>query len=320
MVVSSIFGLLQKLMPEKAQGKIARRLGTNAGDTSWPITARIGRSFSRIKQENYKTDDDLMDRLLRAGLPYYTPAHFYGRQIAYTLLFGAFGLIVLLLFSVLIQLPPLIILGGALFIGFWGSTQPQGEVKKLLKERSDDLVVDMTYGIPRLLLYLESLGEFQLATNKVLETVQISQLPEKEIKNREEAAKLVSNEYALLIGTTFIGFGGNLFAEMLNRLASYLAQSIPVEEAIEKTKRFYPTTPKLNQFLDIVQAGIQQEIPMRERLEDMQEVLRDELGLRVKEKAASAKQLVIVAAAAELLPLFMIVGAPTIAMAVQMFA
>ena len=66
-------------------------------------------------------------------------------------------------------------------------------------------------------------------------------------------------------------------------------------------------------------AGVQQEIPMKTRLEEMQEVLRDELGLKVKEKAASAKQIVIVAAAAELLPLFMIVGAPTISMAVQMF-
>ncbi len=106
---------------------------------------------------------------------------------------------------------------------------------------------------------------------------------------------------------------------MLNRLASYLAQSIPVSEAIEKTKRFYPRTPKLNQFLDIVAAGVAQEIPMKQRLEDMQVVLRDELRLRVKERAAGAKQVVIIAAAAELLPLFLIVGAPTVYMAVQMF-
>jgi len=281
--------------------------------------ARIGRSFSRMKRESYQTDDDLMDSLLRAGLPYTSPVHFYSRQILAALIFGAFGLMLSLLLSVWVQIPPTMVLGAALLAGYWGSAQPQAEVKKRLRSRSEDLMVDMTYGLPRLILYLESMGEFQLAADRVLQTEVITRLPQPEILRRQQGAMLVSEEYAMLLGATFIGFGGNLFADMLNRLASYLAQSIPVEEAVEKTKRFYPNTPKLNQFLDIVSAGVAQEIPMKQRLEDMQIVLRDELRLRVKEQAAGAKQVVILAAAAELLPLFMIVGAPTVYMAVQMF-
>ncbi|MCB2160625.1 hypothetical protein KQH40_00905 [bacterium] len=319
-VMSGLLGVFERFIPGNRQNEIGKRLGIkNQTEDHWPLMARIGRSFSSIKQEKYKTEDDLMDSLLRAGLPYYSPAHFYGRQIAYTLLYGAFGLIVMLLFSVLINISPTVVIGTALLMGYWGSVQPQAEVTKLLKMRAEDMTIDMTYGLPRLILYLESLGEFQLATNRVLQTEHVTHLPEKEILKRQEAARLISRENALLVGATFMGFGGNLFADMLNRLASYLAQSIPVEEAIVRTKRFYPNTTKLNQFLDIVMAGVQQEIPMKTRLEEMQEVLRDELGLKVKEKAASAKQIVIVAAAAELLPLFMIVGAPTISMAVQMF-
>jgi hypothetical protein len=179
--------------------------------------------------------------------------------------------------------------------------------------------VDMTYGLPRLILYLESMGEFQLAADRVLQTEEVTRLPQGEVVRRQQAARHLSEESAMLLGATFIGFGGNLFADMLNRLASYLAQSIPVEAAVGKTKRFYPNTPKLNQFLDIVTAGVAQEIPMKQRLEEMQVVLRDELRLRVKEQAAVARQVVIIAAAAELLPLFLIVGAPTVYMAVQMF-
>ena len=319
-ILSALTGLLSRLIPGKIESRISKRLGVRGeSDKSWPVMARIGRSFSRLKRESYDSEEDLMDTLLRAGLPYTTPVHFYSRQILAALIFGAFGLVLGLLFSVLIEIPPMMVLGTALLLGFWGSTQPQAEVKKNLKIRAEDLILDMTYGLPRLILYLESMGEFQLAANRVLQTEEVTSLPQDESLKRQQAARMVSEEYALLLGATVIGFGGNLFADMLNRLASYLAQSIPVLEAVEMTRRFYPATPKLNQFLDIVSAGVAQEIPMKQRLEDMQITLREELKLHVKERAASAKQVVIIAAAAELLPLFLIVGAPTVYMAVQMF-
>ena len=178
-LLSSLTGLLARLLPQRSESRINQRLGLRGASAGgWSLMARIGRSFSRMKRESYQTDDDLMDSLLRAGLPYTSPVHFYSRQILAVLIFGAFGLMLSLLLSVWVQIPPTMVLGAALLAGYWGSAQPQAEVKKRLRSRSEDLMVDMTYGLPRLILYLESMGEFQLAADRVLQTEVITRLPQ----------------------------------------------------------------------------------------------------------------------------------------------
>ena len=82
LVFAALTGLLAGLVPERGESRIKKQLGLRAtGAGNWPLMARLGKSFSRIKREEYPNDDDLMDSLIRAGLPYSSPAHFYSRQI-----------------------------------------------------------------------------------------------------------------------------------------------------------------------------------------------------------------------------------------------
>ena len=115
------------------------------------------------------------------------------------------------------------------------------------------------------------------------------------------------------------GMGGNLFAELLNRVAAELTRSVRPDEIAAHMRLLFPPAVELGYFLDILVGGIDGSLPMKERLEELSHELRIDLRARQREAAQSANQVVILAAAAELLPIFAVVGAPVVFLAFRLF-
>ena len=320
MVLTGITGFIARLLPGLYKSKGLKRViaAEKSEQITLPFAARLAKSIGSVSSKS-QTDDELMDQLIRAGLPFLSPAHYYGRQIAYTLLYGAFGLLLGLAPTFFFTLNPLIVLGISLAMGIWGSTQPKAEVQKKLKERQTQLVVDMTYSLPRLTLHIEALGDLQRAIGAVLKDTQRGSITTEHRDKLEQQAKYITKQYQLLFQTAIMGFGGDLFAEALNRFASLLSQAKSADETAATVAHYYPKTPEFANFLDIAVAGITGTIKMKERLDDLSEQLFHELILTQREAAAKARQIVVLAAAAQLLPIFVLIGAPIADMTIQLF-
>ena len=320
MVLSGITGILFRLFPTIFRQKgLERSFTSDRGEEiDLPFIARIAKTIGGVSPKR-QTDNELTDQLIRAGLPFYSPAHYYGRQIAYTLLYGAFGLLMGLMPTFFFTINPLIVMGVSLAMGLWGSTQPKAEVNKKLKERRERLVVDMTYSLPRLTLHVEALGDIQRAIGAVLDNAERGSITSEKKDDLQSEAKYIAKEYQLLFQTAITGFGGDMFAEALNRLASLLAQAKSAQQAVDPVARYYPRTPEFTSFLDITVAGISGTIRMKERLDDLSEQLFAELLMTQRESASKARQIVVLAAAAQLLPLFVLIGAPIAFMTIQLF-
>jgi hypothetical protein len=260
-----------------------------------------------------------MVRLFQAGLPYYSPAHYYSRQVASALLFAAFALVNTAALAQVFHLPAVMILAVTFLLGLWGAAQPAAEVRSKTKRRAKDLVLDMTYQLPRLILLLEAYGSAQEAIREYLATAARMEKPEKEREEARRQAQTLSKEFALELGTALAGMGGNLFAELLNRIAGELTRGVRPEAIAIHLRQVFPPGIELDHFLQILIGGMEGNLPMKERLAELSHQLRVDLRARQREAAQAANQVVIVAAAAELLPIFAVVGAPVVFLAFRMF-
>jgi hypothetical protein len=287
-------------------------------EADWPLAARLARSLGLLTR-SAPPDDDLMTRLLQAGLPYYSPAHYYSRQVTSALLFAAFGLVNAAALGLALRLPLWVIAAAALVCGLFGAAQPEAEVRARLKRRSRELALDMTYQLPRLVLLLEALGSLQEAMSAYLATAQAPGTPEKVRREAEAQARQMSDRLAMDLGIALNGMGGNLFAELLNHIASELARSVKMDDVALHMRRLYPPSLELDNFLDILAAGLAGGLPMKERLGELSQQLRLDLRARQREAAQAANQVVIITAAAELLPIFAVVSAPVLYLAFQLF-
>jgi hypothetical protein len=324
MIVSSVTGWTFGLLGPRATtaGEAAMRGAASVGATQESFLVRLGRTLAGIGGKTV-ADEDLMDRLRRAGYPYYSPGHYYSRIIANGLIFASMGLVVGV-FPAIVgwNLPPLVVLGLAGLLGFWGTTQPAGEVRKALSVRQRDIVVDMAYELPRILVILDAYGDPVRTINEASLAMQPAEdaedLEEKRAKVRKALAA-ESPEYREQVQQAFTGFGGNLFAEALNRFAQRLAANESPDRARAETLKHYPITPELTNFFDILVQGVTAEFEMRQQLKDTAVAMQEDLRQAMKEAAAKAKQIVILCAAAQLIPLFIVVGAPVILAAAQLF-
>jgi hypothetical protein len=325
-ILLSITGLLDglpRLIEKMRQSELDKigevRPGKGAPENlDWPLFARLAKSFARVAR-NAPEGKDLMIRLLQAGLPYHSPAHYYGRQVTSALLFAAFGLVNAAAMALVFHLPAAPVIAVAFALGLWGSTQPAAEVRAKIARRRRDLTLDMIYQLPRLVLLLGAYGSIQDTIAAYRATAQDES---EDLAKRQEylaQAQRYSEEFGIVLGESLAGLGGNLFAELLNRFAGELSRNVQPPTAAERLLLVYPPSIELRHFLDILVAGIQGGLPMKERLAELSNELRVDLRARQREAAQAANQVVILAAAAELLPIFAVVGAPVLYVAFRMF-
>jgi hypothetical protein len=310
-------GLADPLLARLRRSKLENLEGLEQ-DADWPLAARLARSLGLLTKSALP-EDELMTRLLQSGLPYYSPAHYYSRQVTSALLFAAFGLVNAAALGLALRQPLWLVAAAALGCGLWGAAQPGAEVRARLRRRGRELALDMTYQLPRLVLLLEALGSLQEAMAGYLETAQAPGTSEKVRREAEVQARLMSDRLAMDLGIALNGMGGNLFAELLNRIASQLARSVRPEDVAAQMRQLYPPSLELDNFLDILSAGLSGGLPMKERLAELAQQLRLDLRARQREAAQAANQVVIIAAAAELLPIFAVVSAPVLYLAFQLF-
>ena len=326
LLLMSALGLVDGL-PEQIEKLRKSRLGEldvknndrkAAGNADWPLFARLAKSFVRVAR-SAPEDKDLMIRLLQAGLPYQTPVHYYSRQVTNALLFAAFGLFNAAAIALVFHLPPILVIAIAFICGLWGSAQPAVEVRSKIARRRRDMTLDMTYQLPRLVLLLGAYGSIQ---DTITAYRAAAGDPDEALEKRQEnlaKAQKYSEQFGIVLGDTLAGLAGNLFADLLNRFAGELSRNVEPPAAAQRLRLLYPSSIELNHFLDILVGGIQGGLPMKERLTELASQLRVDLRARQREAAQAANQVVILAAAAELLPIFAIVGAPVVYMAFRMF-
>lgn len=316
-ILAALLGLADPLFGRLRHSRL-EALETPDAAPAWPLAARLARSLGFLSR-TAASDDDLNVRLLQAGRPYRSPAHYYSRQVTSALLFAAFGLVNAAAVGLLLGLPLPVMLAAALAAGLLGAAQPAAEVRARIKKRSKNLTLDMTYQLPRLILLLDAYGTVQEAIGGYLATAEKTPLAEDERRELEEGTRRETDYLALKLGISLKGMGGNLFAELLQAISAGLTASKRPEEIATHLRQAYPAGVELNNFLDILVAGLSGGLPMKARLGELAHQLRLDLRARQREAAQAANQVVILAAAAELLPIFFVVGAPVLWMAFQMF-
>lgn len=284
------------------------------------LPLRIMRSFHRIGRSQAEDEGQLMLRLLRAGLPFTSPQHYYTRQITYALLMAAMGLLVGSVAAMMIKIPLVLVMIAAFALGVWGATLPEQEVRRKIAVRKRGLVLDMTYQITRLRIHLDVLGQVRSAMNAVLETVPrgvpFSQFERKQIeKNRPYLTEEVAVEVAMFLS----GIGGNHFAELLNRFSLELSRGVSPEDAAEAMKRYFEPGFEMDSFLKALVAGIRGE-PVKERLLAIDRRLHRQLRKLIKESGARAETAITLYSAITILPLFIVIGIPLIFIAMKFIA
>ncbi|KAA3643892.1 MAG: hypothetical protein DWQ07_17400 [Chloroflexi bacterium] len=315
----SLLGGLQQLLPGVfTPTALEERVGKGGRNRREPFTVRLARSFGRLASQT-KDDESLQESLLRAGLPYVSPLHYYSDMFSYVMLYGAAGLGIGLVLTTRSSAPPLVALVAGFLGGLYGATQPNDDVKKWLRRRTQDLTVDMTYGLPRLVLILEAYGEAQLAMREFVGKTADREISDKQKQKQEKYLPLLDSDDAILVGQALTGFGGNLFAEVLNRLGGQLSQGRPPAAAVQHVERFYPRHAALSNFLNIFVAGVEGKIPMAERLEVMVEELQQDTILIQQEAGKNADTIITIAATAQLLTVMLLVMVPLLLSAARLF-
>lgn len=198
----------------------------------------------RIKNEG----DDLQDRLRRSGWYYSNSAEFYSKRMLYALLllivFTFAGVLVDWLFGLSLGIFPIALLStlGAI-VGF---SLPGMNLNKAINQRRERLKVDMSYGLERIALFLQSGSDL--------------------------ADALAQTE------------GMGIFGDACEFLAKQINTNVPISDAIEKVLAQLPKTAELDEFLVLVLSGIQKGEAVEGALRTMSESMRDELSLAIIER------------------------------------
>ena len=259
-----------------------------------------------------------MLNLIKAGLPFVSPAHYYGSQAIYSLMFGVGILVILLIMSSIFNIPLLFIFVLSLVGGYFGAIQPDAEVKSGIKRRREEMVLDLTNQLQRFITALESTGNAIEALRDVAQTAHDPVVDEETRKKAATESEALSKEYQSLLAMTLQGMGGNLFAEIINHIAVLVGQGRPISEAVGDVRVLYPEAIEMDSFFNIL-ISAEKGVALKERLEDLSDQLYVDLDSTSRERAAKAEQMVTVAGFVALLPLFVIIGAPMITMAFQLF-
>jgi len=286
-------------------------------EENWPLFARVMKSIlvAFQKEKAPETNEDLQIRLQKAGFPFFSPAHFYSRQFANTFLFGAFGLLMGIGYSLTgTNVNPLVIIALSIGLAIFGSTRPKAEVESEIEKRKQDMIMDMTAAMASLIVQIKAKNAPIAAVQAIVDKQRTS-----ESKNAEEMMQLAQTvddeaaRNAYMLGLQLQGFGGNLFADMLNRLAILLSENKPIDKAAEIVKQYYPYSLEFDQFLEIFAGGIRGELPLVERLVEFSRQLKSSRSRQRKEQGAKAQMIVSVANVFLLIPTVVLFIAPLLA-------
>jgi hypothetical protein len=283
-----------------------------------PLAARLAQDISNaIPIETER--DPIEIRLLRAGNPYDSPAHFYQRKFGYMVLFTATTLII----SYFLSIPAPMILVLITVAALFGLYAPDSEVNDRINKRRDALRREMAFMLDRVAYALMAYGTLQEALARLgtaysdgdEDSERMVLLP----TNFEEQEN--KRERMAAMGSTLTGMGGGLFAEYLNRLASLLLSS--AEERFGKIRQelgqHYPSSPEIQSFLDIVETGLRG-APMIEHLFELADAMIGDLAQEQREAGMRATAIVVAAAGLILIPLLLVVGGPAFTLAISVFA
>jgi hypothetical protein len=285
-----------------------------AEEAHWPLFARVMKSIivGFKKEDLPEANADLKIRLQKAGFPFYSPAHYYSRQFANTFLFGAFGLIMGIGYSATgSDISPVAVIGLSIGMAVFGSTRPAAEVKAGIEKRKKDLIMDMTAAMASLIVQIKAKNAPIQAVMAIVDSQRVQK--EQNLEDIERIQNKINDEAAnnaFMLGQTLAGFGGNLFADMLNRLAILLTENKKIEDAAAEIKDHYPYSLEMDQFLEIFAGGIRGELPMVERLLEFSKQLKNTRSQHRKEQGAQAQMIVSVANVFLLIPTVVLFIAP----------
>lgn len=306
-----------KITPRKKKGVLTQSPDQDSeidDENNWPLMARIAKSFSSVgkKEDEIDSNAELELRLQKAGFPYFSASHYYSRQLGFSIFMAGIGLLMGVAISVYaININSTTVLAIALGLAFWGSQQPKAEVENELKKRKDALVYDMTNNLRRFTTQVRARGTAVEAIHYYISGVRVEGgISQAEWDQKVSQAKSDAEELSAQMGRVLAGFGGNLFADLINRLSHDLARNVPPEEASENVKTFYPYSVEVDQFLSIVEGGLRGTLPLVERLEELSKSLKVTRRSLRRESALKTRQNVMMGSALMIFPVFIVFLAP----------
>lgn len=314
-MVGSLTGAFRNLRPGKSidledDETIRLRLG---------LAARLARTLTDVLP--FRRDSTSLPlRLSRAGNPFDSPEQFYNRKFVYLILF--FGMA--LLGSILLGLPLALCLLGSVLAGVAGLYGPDSEIKERINKRRQALRREMAFMLDRVAFAVMAYGTFQEALSRMnqmsdKESRTSGRLPLGSILVADRSEKEQQRMRMVNLGTSVTGMGGGLFAEYLNRMGMLLSSAAERFDNIRmRLDASYPTSPELENFLDIVEAGLRGS-PMAERLFELADAMMVDVEQEQREAGMRATAVVVLAAGIILVPLLLIVGGPAFSLAMNVF-
>lgn len=303
-------------MGKLRRGRVFAAEGVDSEET---LAARLAKGISDALP--FRRNEPAAVRISRAGYPFRGLAEYYQRKFVMMLFFAAAGLAAGLLLGMRAELT----LPAAAALGCVGFFAPDSELRDRLRKRRRQMRREMAFMLDRVAFAVMAYGTFQEALARMsqmeeTEDVQSSASAQQSVlkPGRSEAPDERARMVAL--GSTVSGMGGGLFAEYLNRMASLLLGSAGVQFASirQQLGMYYPSSPELQNFLDIVEAGLHG-TPMVERLLELTDAMIVEMEQEQREAGMKATSVVVLAAGAVLVPLLLVVGGPALFLAISVF-
>lgn len=323
-IVMVLFGGLEKLSKRQKVDAITLRVqqaereahGERVEELTLP--ERIAKSVSDLTQSAPgRQETPLMTQLMRAGMPFFSPQHFYNRQVLYAIGMTVFGILAGTLFSLFFNLTPWLILMLGLALGIYGATLPGQEVRKKTIRRKEGLKIDMTFHLPRLRMGLRNIGEISLAMKDVIasspQEIPFSQNEQEEMRKRWDT---LPQETAIELSMYLSGIGGNYFSELLTRFSTELGRGVSPEEAAEKMNRYFEPFFFMDHFLSLLVQGINGR-PIAKLLADLDLHLHRDLKKTIRQKGADAETKMAFASMLALIPIFIVILVPLVVIAMS---
>ena len=291
---------------------------------TWSLLARLMVSLSRATGRKQPSPEGLMARLVRSGMRYYSPQHYYSQQMLGALLMFGVGFLFSTIAGLFFSMPFWGMAAMSLGLALYGFTLPANEVASAIKKRRLALLVDMTYSLPRLVLAIQKYGNIFAAMREY----SANNLPlpaEVEAEQGRIKPKELGEENAevrQMVARALSGFGGHEFARLVNEIAAAMSETGADPRAtIELIRDAYPDLVEKDIFLDIILGGLgAEQVVVSDRLHDFAGSLRKNHRQRIVMAGQSAGAIVSATSAMQLLPIIVIIGAPIVSSLTMFFS
>ena len=219
------------------------------------------------------TSGDLETDLRKSGYVYKSLAEYHARRMYGALLFVGVGIVM----GVAMNLGPMSTAVLATLAAGVGFVQPDTGIRNALDKRRKRIVLEMTYGLDRIALFLTSDAKLS------------------------EALQSVENM--------------GLFGKICSRMAADIEVNRPFSEIVSKARNDVPHTPELEEFLRLVQDNIGKGFTLKEPLQDRADTLRERLENAIVVAGGLAKIRVLLISAGFIMAASLLVTiGPTLAM------